>query len=331
MDNTKQAPMAVPKAKPKKRRGAALDKKKARYGWWFIAPFLIGFAVVYLPMIVQSVYFSFCKINPVTGGGYTTEWVGWENYSYALFEDPSFLTHLGSSILDLLFDIPAIVVFSLFMAIMLNQDMKGRAVFRAIFFIPVIVSTGIIDSIDAANSLAEMQGQLGVMGDSAEMGMTGASSNVGEQIIDLIDVQKFFGNMLVGNELVAYVTDMANGVYQIINRAGVQMLIFLAGLQSISPSIYESAYMEGASSWETFWKITFPMISPMILVNTIYTVIDSFTNSSNTVMSYISNVYSSGKNTASTAMSWMYFLIIIVILAVIAGILSAYVFYQRRD
>lgn len=331
MDNTKQAPVAVPKTKPKKRRGASLDKKKARYGWWFIAPFLIGFAVVYLPMIVQSIYFSFCKINPVVGGGYTTEWVGWENYGYALGSDPNFLTHLGSSILDLLFDIPAIVVFSLFMAIMLNQDMKGRAVFRAIFFIPVIVSTGIIDSIDAANSLAEMQGNLGVMGgEGSEMGMTGVSSNMGEQILDIIDVQKFFGNMMVGNELVAYVTDMANGVYQIINRAGVQMLIFLAGLQSISPSIYESAYMEGASSWETFWKITFPMISPMILVNTIYTVIDSFTNSSNTVMSYIAGVYAE-QNTVSTAMSWIYFLIIIVILAIVAGILSAYVFYQRRD
>ena len=112
------------------------------------------------------------------------------------------------------------------------------------------------------------------------------------------------------------------------------MLIFLAGLQSISPSIYESAYMEGASSWETFWKITFPMISPMILVNTIYTVIDSFTSSSNTVMSYISSVYngSNGGNTVrATAMSWIYFLVIIAILAVVAGLLSAYVFYQRRD
>ena len=299
------------KAPARKRRAAALDKKKARYGWWFIAPFLIGFAVIYLPMIVQSIYFSFVKINPVTGGGYTTTWVGWENYHYALAEDLNFLPNLGSSVVDLIFDIPAIVVFSLFMAIMLNQDMKGRAVFRAIFFIPVIVSTGIIDSIDAANDLAAMQGQISSMGDSAGVGVTGSSSNMGQQIIDLIDVQRFFGNMMVGQDL-----------------------IFLAGLQSISPSIYESAYMEGASSWETFWKITFPMISPMILVNTIYTVIDSFTSSSNTVMSYISSVYngSNGGNTVrATAMSWIYFLVIIAILAVVAGLLSAYVFYQRRD
>ncbi len=334
MDNVKNVPAAGVKAPVKKRRGASLEKKKARYGWWFIAPFVVGFAVIYLPMIVQSIYFSFVKIIPNVGGGYETEWVGWANYAYALFEDANFTTKLGSSILDLIFDIPAIVVFSLFMAIMLNQDMKGRAVFRAIFFIPVIVSTGIIASIDEATSLAEMQGQISSMGGSGEIGVDGSSSNMGQQIIDIIDVQKFFGNMMVGQELVTYVVEMVNGVYDIINRSGVQMLIFLAGLQSISPSIYESAYMEGASSWETFWKITFPMISPMILVNTIYTVIDSFTSSSNSMMSYISSVYNGangGTNVRATAMSWIYFLIIILILAAVAGILSAYIFYQRRD
>ena len=320
------------KAPARKRRAAALDKKKARYGWWFIAPFLIGFAVIYLPMIVQSIYFSFVKINPVTGGGYTTTWVGWENYRYALAEYLNFLPNLGSSVVDLIFDIPAIVVFSLFMAIMLNQDMKGRAVFRAIFFIPVIVSTGIIDSIDAANDLAAMQGQISSMGDSAGVGVTGSSSNMGQQIIDLIDVQRFFGNMMVGQDLVTYVVDMVNGVYDIVNRSGVQMLIFLAGLQSISPAIYESCEIDGATAWETFWKITFPMISPMILVNAIYTVIDSFTSQSNTVMAYISDVYDkAGGNVLSSAMAWIYFLIVLAIIGVVAALMSGYVFYQKRD
>ncbi len=334
MDNVKT--VITPAAKPvkKKRRNASLEKKKARYGWWFIAPFLIGFFIIYLPMIIQSINFSFVKINYTIGGGYTTTWVGWENYSYALLEDTEFTTQLVSSVLDLLFDIPAIVVFSLFMAIMLNQDMKGRAIFRAIFFIPVIVSTGIIDSIDAQNTLADMQGAMSSVGGSGGVGVTGGATNAGQQIINVMDIQKLFGNMMVGQGLVTYVVEMVNGVYQIVNRSGVQMLIFLAGLQSISTSIYESAYMEGASSWETFWKITFPMISPMILVNTIYTVIDSFTNSSNTLMSYIAAVYdgsNGGSNVIATAMSWIYFLVIILILALVAGLLSAYVFYQRRD
>jgi ABC-type sugar transport system permease subunit len=110
------------------------------------------------------------------------------------------------------------------------------------------------------------------------------------------------------------------------------MLIFLAGLQSISPAIYESCKIDGATAWETFWKITFPMISPMILVNGVYTIIDSFTTDSNSVMKYIANKYSdAGGNVISSAMAWIYFLIVILIVAVIASVLSAFVFYQRKN
>lgn len=329
MDKTKNIPVAKAPVAPKKlRRSKSLERKKAKMGWFFVAPFLVGFALIYLPMIVESIYFSFVKIESVGGGGYNPIWVGWENYSYALSKNPDFVQTLVTSIKELIFNVPAIVIFSLFMAIMLNQDMKGRAVFRAIFFIPVIVSTGIIESIDLQNTLASVQGELSNLENE---GMENAT-NVGQSIINAIDVERFFASMKVGTGLVTYVTEMVNSVYDIVNRSGVQMLIFLSGLQSISPAIYESAYMEGASSWETFWKITFPMISPMILVNTIYTVIDSFTSQSNTVMKFISGVYSaSGGTVRATAMSWTYFLVVIAILALVAGILSAYVFYQRRD
>ena len=115
------------------------------------------------------------------------------------------------------------------------------------------------------------------------------------------------------------------------------MLIFLAGLQSISPSIYESSQIEGATPWETFWKITFPMITPMILVNFIYTIIDELTNSNNSVMKYISDVFSSvsssgtGGREVSSAMAWMYFLIVLLIVGVVAAIVGSFVFYQRRE
>ena len=125
---------------------------------------------------------------------------------------------------------------------------------------------------------------------------------------------------------------MINEIYDIVNRSGVQMLIFLAGLQSISPAIYEACRIDGCTSWETFWKITFPMISPMILVNGIYTIIDSFTTDSNTVMKYINSVYQgSDGQVLSSAMAWMYFIIVMLMLAVAAGLFSAFVFYQKRD
>lgn len=312
---------------PKKKRGKSLNVQKSRMGWVFIAPFLIGFFLIYLPMIVESIQFSFSELKDGKVTEFALEFVGFENYSYALLDDVKFRETLLLSIKDLLFNVPAIVIFSLFMAVILNQKMRGRAIFRAIFFIPVIVSTGIIESIDLRNSLAANMEQIS----GSETDMEGASS--GAEIISSMDVMALFANMKIGAGVVEYVTGLVNNVYAIINKSGVQMLVFLAGLQSISPAIYESCHIDGASAWETFWKITFPMISPMILVNTVYTVIDSFTSQSNKVMSYISSVYNElGKGQFhATAMAWIYFLIVVLILALVAGILSAWVFYQRRD
>lgn len=105
------------------------------------------------------------------------------------------------------------------------------------------------------------------------------------------------------------------------------MLIFLAGLQSISPSIYEACQIEGATGWETFWKVTFPMISPMILVNAVYTVIDAFTRTD----SPATKVAREAGGGLGGAMSWIYFLVVAVILLIVGGIASSFVFYQRRD
>ena len=137
--------------------------------------------------------------------------------------------------------------------------------------------------------------------------------------------------MRIGTGLVKYIVILVNDIYNIVNDAGVQILIFLAGLQSISPAIYESCSIDGATTWETFWKVTFPMISPMILVNAVYTVIDSFTTESNPVMAYIQSYYNSKSPTVATAMAWVYFLIVVAIVAVVAALIKTFVFYQRRD
>ena len=205
------------------------------------------------------------------------------------------------------------------MAVLLNQKMAGRAAFRAIFFIPVVISTGIMESINAAD----------VVTGSSQAGVdTGADTS--NSIVNVMDLERLFSNMKIGSQLATYVVDIVNNIYDIVNKAGVQMLIFLAGLQAISPAIYESCKIDGATGWETFWKITFPMISPMILVNGVYTIIDSFTSETNTVMAYISEIYSTSE-VKSSAMAWIYFLIVMLIVGIIAAIISANVFYQRRE
>ena len=325
MDNTKVNSVSSPAPKRRK-KAASLDKRKAHAGWVFVAPFLIGFVLIYLPIIFDSIKFSFHEIDPVRTGGYTLTWVGLNNYQEALFVNPDYVKTLISGIQQLILEVPSIVIFSLFIAVLLNDKIAGRAAFRAILFVPVICSTGLISSIDNSNSL------LSYMNNTNSSIDDGSGSNAVAEIVSVTDISWLFGSMAVGGELVSYVVGMINNIYNIINRSGVQMLIFLAGLQSISPAIYESCSIDGASGWETFWKITIPMISPMILVNTIYTIIDSFTSASNSVMNYISAVYDQpGGNVLSSAMSWMYFLIVVGIIAVVAAVLSAYIFYQKRD
>ena len=132
MTNEAKLQQTVSAPKAKKRKVASLDKKKARAGWVFVLPFVIGFLLVYLPIIWNSIFMSFHSLHIVTGGGYTLEFVGLENYSDALFEDPLFVQTLIQGLKELAFDVPAILIFSLFMAVLLNQKMAGRAVFRAI-------------------------------------------------------------------------------------------------------------------------------------------------------------------------------------------------------
>ncbi len=335
--DTKKAPLTKPVKAKKKRKARSLDKMKARAGWFFILPFLLVFFLIYVPVIIESINYSFHTIYPLPGGGFMLDYVGGENYYNALFVDAHFVTTLTGGIKQLILEVPAIVIFSLFMAVLLNQKMVGRTLFRAIFFIPVILSTGLIDDIDMQNSFAQYAEGAGA---AAEEGGTtaGETMNSGgsaSSIISAVDLQGLFSTMKVGKGLVDYVVQIVNDVYGLVNRSGVQMLIFLAGLQSISPAIYESCTIDGATTWETFWKITFPMISPMILVNAIYTVIDSFTAGSNQVMNYIGSVYegvsTQGGDVLATAMYWIYFSLVILIIAAVAGLLSAYVFYQRRD
>ncbi|MBR4296083.1 MAG: sugar ABC transporter permease [Clostridia bacterium] len=316
---------AVKNASKKKRRIASLDRRKARAGWIFVLPFLIGFIVVYFPIIFDSIKLTFYHVSSKPGGGMDLEWVGWDNYRQALFVNPDFVQTLISGIGKLAFDIPAIVIFSLFMAILLNQKMAGRAVFRAIFFVPVIIATGVMATLESNNILSAYMDSTSGIND-------GSGQSASAQIVSVLDFENLFDSMKVGKELVTMVVDIINNIYDIVNRSGVQMLIFLAGLQSISPAIYESCQIEGASAWETFWKITFPMISPMILVNAVYTIIDSFTAESNTVMRFIEQVTNTAHGgVISSAMAWMYFLLVILIVVAVAGIFSAYVFYQRRD
>lgn len=303
---------------PRRRRAASLDKRKAMGGWLFVIPFVIGLILVYFPVIWDSFRSTFYQ----TAADKTETFVMFANYQEALFTDPGFVTNLMGGIKNLIVDIPSIVIFSLFIAVILNQKVLGRAVFRAIFFIPVICATGLMDTVEESASVLD-----GMMSDQSQGINTGALEGDGFSM-NVDKITELFESMKIGAEIADFVVGAVNRVSGIIDRCGVQMLILLAALQSISPSIYESCSIDGATTWETFWKITLPMISPMILVAAVYTVIDAFTSENNLVMKYINGVE---KVNVGTAMAWIYFGVIIAIVLVVVLVMRTYVFYQRRD
>ena len=316
----KQVNIKLPSLKLKAKR-VSLDARKARAGYVFALPFILGIVLIYLPILIDSIWSSFTKetTDAVTGMN-VIKFVGLDHYKYAFGVDPNFNAKLLEGIQQLIFEVPAILIFSLFIAVVLNQKMLGRALFRAIFFVPVIISTGLMESINAADKMTdEMEGGVN---------MGGAAQSGASEIISAMDIEALFRSMKVGGELVSYVVTLVNDIYNIINYSGVQMLIFLAGLQSISPSIYEACQIEGATAWETFWKVTFPMISPMILVNGIYTIIDALTRSTNVTMTYIDSLMQNGQ---TAAMYWIFFVVVMIVIAAVAGIASMFIFYQRRD
>ena len=257
----------------KKKKRLSLMRKRMVAGYLFILPWLVGFLVFYVRSIFQTVQFSFSEMSmDAINGGYTLTPIGWENFRYAFFEHGSFKQTLTSSVMNMLVDVPLITFFSLFMAMILNKKFPGRAIVRAIFFLPVILASGaIVDAI----AMGEMMMQGGVSGQMQEMEAS-ASSAIAFDIDYLISM---FMNLGLPAKLLDYITSAVGRINDIISMSGVQIVLFIAALQSIPGSLYEVAKIEGATGYETFWKITFPMVMPHIITNVVYTIVDSFEQS----------------------------------------------------
>jgi ABC transporter, permease protein len=284
----------------------------AKHGWVFISPLLIGFAVFYLEILVRSALFSFQDVTP-GDTSFQTAWVGLRHYYTALFVDTTYLRNLVNATVQLLYNVPLVIIFSLFVATLLNQKLRGSAVFRAIFFIPAVLVTGAIAASTSGNALSAAMNEL--EGISTGAGASGAFT--------MEDLQNLFGGAVMSSSLYTYILSIINNIFGVINQCGVQILIFIAGLQSISPSVYEAASIEGANGWDCYWKITFPLIGPMIYVNAIYTVVDSFTGSSNPIMKEVYSLgISQSKIGYASAYAWMYFAVIVLVLLAVTALMK---------
>ena len=300
----------------------SLTRKKTRYGWIFISPFLLGFVMVYAKVFLQSVLFSFSEVT--TDSAEFVRWVGFAHYKEVLMVNTEFNKAVVDSIVGTLVNVPVVLIFSLFIAVLLSQKLRARGLFRAVFFLPVILATGIIARAEMNNAITGAMWGAG----SIETGAGAAASLMGN-----MDLQQYLGSLRISPAFVGYITNAVNNIYGILNISGVQILIFLAGLQSISPAVYESAAIEGATGWESFWKITFPMISPLILLNLVYSIIDSFTNSQNQLILLIEEVgksYGKVRIGVASSMAWIYSALTIVLVLAAMLLASKFVFYQQK-
>ena len=285
--------------------------RNARIGTFFILPFIIGFLVFMCKPLVESLIFSFNDVKLVPGVGYTKTFVGIENFKTALLVDPEYNTYLVEEIGQMVINTIATLVMSFVVAVILNQEFKGRVLCRAIFFLPVILSSGVLPGIEHQNEFYDM------MAGMAEAVEGSSGVNISESLQELLQVSG------VGSKFFEVVFTMIDSIYDIVMASGIQIIVFLSGLQSISPSLYEAADVEGCSAWESFWKITFPMVSPLLLVNCIYTIIDFFMKNDNKVMELIYQVtYQDFKFGVSAAMSWIYFAIALAFIGISSFIIS---------
>lgn len=295
-----------------------LLKRQANTGYLFLIPLIYGLIWFFIIPVVTSLLFSFCNVD-LGDSGYVLTWNNLRSYKFIFFEHSTYFEKVVTAFLEMLLQAPVIIIFSFFMASLLNQEFRGRTFFRVVLFLPVIVVSAAITSVDNADSLQFAMNGYGEFKSTFGGSMTSFTSTFTE----------YMQSLGVPMDITEFITSIVDRVYSVIELSAIQILVLLTGMQSISPSLYEAARVEGATPWESFWKITFPMVSPLILTCVVYTIVDSFTSDGNSVMGLIKDTAFSGSMdfSASAAMAWIYFLAVALILFAFAFSVSRLVFY----
>lgn len=286
------------------------ERKKSYYGYLFISIWLVGFLVLFLSPFIQSVRYSLSKVS-IEQGYVGMQWVGLKNYINLFTENTDFLPAFTGTITSVLMKTPLIIVFSLFIAVILNQKFHGRVLARALFFLPVIISGGIAIEIMNGNNLLNLT----------------SSSDTASAMFQSKSISDMLLSAGLSPTAIDYVQSTVDSIFQLTWNSGIQILIFLAGLQSIPRSMYEVAEVEGSNAWVTFWKVTMPMLAPMLIVNVFYTVVDNMISYSNDMFRLIDS-YSNGLLfDQAAAMAILNFIVIMLMVVIIYLIGNRHIHY----
>ena len=288
--------------KKKSKRG--IESLKSKYGLMFVSPWIIGFIIFFAIPLFQSVIYSFSKVL-ITENGIVKEFIGLKNFRFILLEDPEYTNNLSSSLTQFFTSLPFILLISLVLALLLNQKFRGRLFFRALYFMPVIIATGTVITILFKTTSSDITDS--TVSDS----LTGSMFSI-EDLIRWLDLP---------DAISKYVSKIMNDILDLIWSSGIQTVLFIAGLQSIPSSLYEVSKVEGATKWEEFWFITFPMLHRVTLLVAVFTMVELIVSNSMPVVSKAFSMMISGNYDETSAMLWLYFL---VVGAIMAGLVLLY-------
>lgn len=291
------------------KKKSLLSKRRESGGYIFILPWFIGALIFFIYPFIQSIYFAFCDLT-FSEKGLIKEFIGLENFRVVFFENPEVFQKLVNSVTQMLTELVLIITLSFILSIILNQNFHGKTFARAVFALPLIVSSGVLLSIFKTSVFSQSQEAI------AETTVFQASG-----------VQAMLESAGVGQGLVNTIVGWVNSLVDMLWKSGVQIIVFLSGIQSIPPSYYEVCDIEGATAWQRFWRVTFPIMMPFCFLNIIYTIIDSFTYQSNPVMLQIMQYFGNLQYAFSNALALAYFVVIIIIIGIIAKLISGHIVY----
>ncbi len=285
----------------------------ARAGLLFVLPWLIGTLAFFVRPFVQVFYYAFHEVS-FPDGVMAYGSFGTDTFVRVFTEDTAFVRSFFESILGIFTQSIYVIFFSLFVALILKSEFRGRTLVRAVFFLPVIVATGPVLDVINGDTLAQTM----MSGDrTADLF---ASGSLGEVLLD----------MGLSAELISMFNGIIDSIFDLSWQSGIQILLFLAALQGVPGHLYEAAQVEGASRWESFWRITLPMITPVLLLNVVYTVIDGFTSFGNTIIKLIVSQTQKLHLSYAAALGTSYFLVVFVIILLVYAVMSRFTFYQER-
>lgn len=290
-----------------RRRKTSFQSKTARWAWLFVSPWVIGFLLFFVKPLIELFYYSFHKVEMGGNGGLHFQPVGLAQYKEAFFENTQFNPLLTEALAGAFPRLILVLIFSLIVAVLLNGKYFGRGLARAVFFIPIIMASKTITAV-VGGMQAQMLSQ--ASSSSSQLGFLAA-----------------FLARFLEPRMLHFLLNSVTTIFDTVLLSGVQTLIFLSGLQAISSSHYEVAKIEGATNYETFWRVTIPMISPMILIAAVYTLAEHFMSSR--LVEYMNQIAFQNSNYGlSAAMSVVYFLASLFIVALVSFILSRRVYYN---